>query len=96
MKNDYPPQIKKGFGVAASPLNRVKLELGITLILGLLLWLAADSITASIASQLLLLLGYGFIGACWLIYRTRRVLQQWDGNNLDDKSDSDQPNGPVS
>ena len=66
---------KKGFGVAASPFNGVKIELGIVLILGFVLWLAADSITASIAAQLLLLAGYGFISAFWLVIRTRRVMR---------------------
>jgi len=64
----------KGFGVAASPFNRVKLELGVIFALGLLLWLAADSITASLAEQLLLLGGYGLLGMLWLVWRTRRLL----------------------
>ena len=75
------PSAKKGFGVAASPFNGVKIELGIVLILGFVLWLAADSITASITAQLLLLVSYGLIGAFWLIIRTRRVAQQWDEQN---------------
>ena len=70
------PTGKKGFGVTASPFNRVKLELGIILCLGILLWLAADSITASLAAQLLLLAAYGIGGMLWLVWRTRRVLAQ--------------------
>ena len=65
-----------GFGVAASPFNSVKMELGIALIIGLVLWLAADSITASVGAQLLLLVGYGLISSVWLIFRTHRVLKQ--------------------
>jgi hypothetical protein len=72
---------KKGFGVAASPFNRVKMELGIALIFGFVLWLAADSITASIATQLLLLVGYGLISASWLVFRTQRVARQWSEQN---------------
>jgi len=68
----------KGFGVAASPFNQVKIELGLALILGIVLWLAAESITASITAQLLLLAGYGLISASWLIFRTQRIAQQYD------------------
>ena len=82
---------KKGFGVAASPFNGVKIELGIVLILGIVLWLAADSITASITAQLLLLVAYGLMGAFWLVYRTRRVVQQWnEQNNQQSGAESDQ------
>jgi hypothetical protein len=89
------PPPKKGFGVAASPFNRVKMELGFALIFGFVLWLAADSITASISTQLLLLVGYGLISASWLIYHTRRVVQQigqqWDEqNNQETSPESDQ------
>ena len=70
------PSPSKGFGVAASPFNGVKVELGIILILGFILWLAADSITGSITAQLMLLVGYGLVGALWLIIRTRKVVQQ--------------------
>lgn len=76
-----PSSTTKGFGVAASPFNGVKIELGVVLILGLVLWLAADSITASIATQLLLLVSYGLISALWLIIRTRRIAQQWGEKN---------------
>ena len=69
---------KDGFGVAASPFNQVKIELGLALILGIVLWLAAESITASITAQLLLLAGYGLISASWLIFRTQRIAQQYD------------------
>ena len=82
---------KKGFGVAASPFNGVKIELGIVLILGFVLWLAADSITASITAQLLVLVSYGLIGAFWLVIRTRRVAQQWaEQNNQESGPESDQ------
>jgi hypothetical protein len=64
----------KGFGVAASPLNSVKFELGVILCVGALLWLAVDSITADLGRQLLILVAYGMAGMVWLIYRTRRVM----------------------
>jgi hypothetical protein len=74
------PSSKKGFGVAASPFNGVKIELGFVLILGFVLWLAADSITASITAQLLLLMGYGCISAFWLVIRTQRIMRQISNN----------------
>lgn len=66
----------KGFGVAASPFNGVKLELGLCLILGTLLWLGADSITANEGTQLLMLLSYGLLAAIWLVLRTRIILRR--------------------
>ncbi len=68
----------KDFGVAASPLNGVKLELGIILFVGLLLWLAVDSITVNLANQLLILALFGGVSALWLVLRTRRTLKQLD------------------
>jgi len=65
-----------GFGVAASPFNGVKLELGICIILGMLLWLGADSITGNEGTQLLVLLAYSLLGTIWLIVRTRAVLRR--------------------
>lgn len=73
----------KGFGVEASPFNGVKLQLGIILVLGLLLWLAADSITADADAQLGLLVGYGILGMLYLIYRTRQVLRQHTAQQRD-------------
>jgi len=65
-----------GFGVAPSPFNGVKLELGLLLVAGVVIWLAAESIIASVDGQLLLLAGYGVAAALWLTFRTRRVLRR--------------------
>ena len=67
---------RKRLAVAPSPLNEVKLELGVILLAGTVLWLAADSITANVATQLLILLGYGMSAAAWLVFRTRRIVRQ--------------------
>lgn len=67
---------KSGMSVAASPFNRVKLELGFALFFGILLWLAVDFITHSIDTQLLILVSYGLIASIWLVIRTRQVLKQ--------------------
>ncbi len=68
----------KGFGVAASPFNGVKLELGICIILGMLLWLGAESIIADEGTQLLMLLAYSLSSAIWLVLRTRAVLRRYE------------------
>ena len=92
MKNQDPQHVpendskqqshKTGFGVAASPFNTVKLELGFVIIIGIVLWLGIDIITSSIGKQLLLLAGYGIVSALWLIFRTSRILkQQHPGHN---------------
>ena len=80
---------KKGFGVKASPFNGVKLELGIILALGALLWLAADSITANLDAQLLLLAAFGLLGMVWLIVRTRRVLNQCRRSDVQGNNEQD-------
>ncbi|HEC20432.1 MAG TPA: hypothetical protein ENI97_14020 [Gammaproteobacteria bacterium] len=76
-----PESRNKGFGVAASPFNGVKLELGISLILGVLLWLGAEFITADVGVQLLLLLSYGVLAAAWLVWRTRAVMRRCDAGD---------------
>lgn len=73
---------RKGFGVAASPFNGIKLELGMCVVLGLLLWLGADSITADDDSQLLLLLGFSLACTIWLVVRTRAVLRRCEAERL--------------
>ena len=76
---------KKSFSVNASPLNPVKLELAIILLVGLLLWLLLDSITNSQLAQIVILLLYSFMGAIWLLLRTRYVVYRTQNT---DKSDS--------
>ena len=66
----------QGFGVTASPLNCVKFELGVVFCVAAVLWLAVDSITATLKGQLLILTLYGVVGMSWIIYRTRRVLRR--------------------
>jgi len=93
-----PPaaQPTKGFGVAASPFNQVKMELGLALILGIVLWLAAESITASIATQLLLLAGYGLISAGWLVFRVQRIVRQCNNEQLDEqKNEQNRPGTDI-
>lgn len=64
----------KGTGVSPSPLNPVKLELAVLVIVGAVLWVVHGHITADPLDQLLLLGGYGLFAMAWLVLRTRRVL----------------------
>lgn len=65
---------RKGLTVAPSPLNEVKLDLGIILVVGVVLLLVQGRVLDSLLLQLLLLLSYGLLGMIWIIIRTRRVM----------------------
>jgi len=60
--------------VAPSPLNEVKLDLGVILAVGLVLLLVQGRVLDNLLLQLLLLLSYGVLGMTWIIIRTRRVI----------------------
>ena len=79
----------RGPTVSASPFNGVKLELGIALVLGALLWLGADSITASTEAQLLIFLGFGLLSTLWLVTRTRAVLRRYEAHETTDSIHKD-------
>ena len=64
----------KGMTVAPSPLNEVKLDLGIILTVGGLLLLVQGRIVESLLVQLLVLASYGLLGLCWIVIRTRKVM----------------------
>ena len=64
----------KGMTVAPSPLNEVKLDLGIILTVGGLLLLVQGRIVESVLVQLLVLVSYGLLGLCWIVIRTRKVM----------------------
>lgn len=77
VQNDHNDQNKRtGFGVAPSPFNGVKLELGVILVLGLCLWLAAKFITANEFLQVLMLFCFAVMGTVWLIFRTKCLLDR--------------------
>lgn len=70
--------------VAASPLNGVKFELGVILLVGLLLVPVAGRVFGEPLWQLLALAAYGAAGALWLVLRARRVLgEQTRGSSGD-------------
>ncbi len=62
--------------VAPSPLNEVKLDLGIILAVGLLLLLLLVQGRAvdGLPLQFLLLSSYGLLGMIWIVVRVRRVV----------------------
>jgi hypothetical protein len=64
----------KGLTVAPSPLNEVKLDLGIILSVGALLLLVQGGVVDGLPLQLLLLLSYGLSGMIWIVIRVRRVM----------------------
>lgn len=64
----------KGMTVAPSPLNEVKLDLGIILTVGGLLLLVQGKIVESLLVQLLVLVSYGLLGLCWIVIRTRKIM----------------------
>lgn len=68
----------KGLAVAPSPLNEVKLDLGIILAVGVLLLLMQGRALESLSLQLLLLLSYGLLGMVWIVIRARRVMAQFN------------------
>ena len=66
----------KGMTVAPSPLNEIKLDLGIILTVGGLLLLVQGRIVESVPVQLLVLVSYGLLGLCWIVIRTRKVMAE--------------------
>lgn len=60
--------------VAPSPLNEVKLDLGIILAVGLLLLLVQGWAVDGLPLQFLLLSSYGLLGMIWIVVRVRRVV----------------------
>ena len=64
----------KGMTVAPSPLNEVKLDLGIILAVGLLLLFVQGRAVDGLPLQFLLLSSYGLLGMIWIVVRVRRVV----------------------
>jgi F0F1-type ATP synthase assembly protein I len=74
---DQPQSPGKGFGVAASPLNTVKLELAIVVIVGIVLGLVIGEITRNDWSDVLILGSYGLLAGIGLILRTRYLTSKY-------------------
>ncbi len=68
--------------VAPSPLNEVKLDLGIILTVGVLVLLVQGRVIDSLSLQFLLLLSYGLLGMIWIIVRVRRIMAKLERERL--------------
>lgn len=66
-------QTNGGFTVAPSPFNPVKLDLGIILLIGVVVFLLHGRITDNTLMQFVILLGYGLLSAVWLVVRVRKI-----------------------
>lgn len=71
---DSVPHKRKGLEVQPSPLNHIKLELGVVLCVAVLVLLLAPSFSESLTVQLLILLGYGVVAGGWLAWRIRKTM----------------------
>lgn len=69
-------QSNKNFSVDASPLNEVKLDLGLILCAAVLLYLLVERISSDNWTQLAILAVFGISASVWIYLRTYRVLQQ--------------------
>ncbi len=74
--SDIVPQKRRGVIVAASPLNQVKLELGILIVVSVLLLLVIPTFISDHIVQLMIYAGYGVSAAVWLVVRVRRVVSR--------------------
>jgi hypothetical protein len=77
----------RGFAVAASPLNEVKLDFAIILVVGVLLLLVQGRVLDNLWLQLLLLSSYGLLGMLWIIIRARRVVVKLTHDRLSGAND---------
>ncbi len=69
--------IKKNssFSVAASPLNSIKLDLGIFLCLGIIMLIVLEIISVSLLIEILFLGLYGMLVLLWVYIKTRLILK---------------------
>ena len=70
------PQKGAGLVVEPSPLNHIKLELGLVLCVAALVLLLTPSLSADLFVQLAILLGFGVMASAWLVWRIRKTVAQ--------------------
>lgn len=63
----------KGFTVLASPMNGVKFELGVILLVSLLFWMVLERLTDNAFPYLVL---YGLLAMGWIVFRSRQVVKR--------------------
>ena len=66
---------RQGFSVQPSPLNSVKLDLAIILVMAVVLVIVVDRLVPSFFLQIIFLAAAGIVGMLWLLWRTRRVMR---------------------
>lgn len=75
-ESDIVPQKRSGVTVAASPFNGVKLELVVTILALLIIWLMVDRLVDGVLQQLLILGGAGLLFMFLLMFRVRQVVKK--------------------
>lgn len=68
------PQPPACFTVAQSPLDRIKLELAVVLVIAVALYLLVEILLTTSWLQVLVLAGYGAAAGIWLTLRAWRVV----------------------
>lgn len=80
----------RGMTVAPSPLNGVKLDLGIILTVGVLLLLVQGRLVDSLLLQFLLIFSYSLLGTIWIIVRARQVVARVERERKSTTDDAQQ------
>ena len=84
VKSSYVPadrqrsETRAGFQVAASPLNAVKLELAIIVVMAILLLLLVNALSTEFLTQVAILSTFSMLSAIWLVVRTRRLIKKYN------------------
>jgi len=68
---------RKHFTVSASPLNAVKLDLAIIMVMAVIVGILVSYLVVSFTQQFIWLAAYGVLAMAWLIIRTWRILRQY-------------------
>lgn len=79
-QTDNQAGTRSGMRVAASPLNEVKLDLAIIIVVLLLIWLVLAYTVADTVIQTVILFLCSGLAASWIIFRVRRILHQHGGD----------------
>jgi len=78
---------RRHFTVSASPLNAVKLDLAIIIVMAIIVGVMVGYLVESDTRQILWLAAYGLLAMAWLLIKTRRVLRQYqDASSSQDPS----------
>ncbi|NOY67242.1 MAG: hypothetical protein GXP13_07515 [Gammaproteobacteria bacterium] len=75
--------------VAPSPLNTVKLDLGIIIFLSVLVTITVLNYFDDAFMQLMFLSGFGLISTVWIIFRTKRVLASYRAQITGEQNDKE-------